>query len=505
LGKISGLKGQRMDKEQQAEVSVLVGNGEFTLNLPGVRLNVRLTGENGSQSPCFEIKSIFPATGLAGEGAATLFGAPAVDRDNDPGLAGKAAYYRRISQEIYEGLGRLAKEINLSIQDLSLEEIVQTNMTSPGERLEQVRNQVADVLEMTEKATLNILNLVEHIQEDCVKVQGHLAHLAEGNGGAKDPPEATGGAGGTGTAAAPWSAILAQAEALDGKIRQELSHDQSPEPALRQVALADILQLLLEFCGTEAVKPHLKSVLAQKETFFDVADAEQTLARLAAETPQEGGFYEFPVDKVLTLLQETCLDEKVKELFAKLLASAEKIFPTPTLPLESQPEDCTPAPPSQPEVGTLWQEFYETLQRIAASATEGDLCRPFASEEGLQETAQEALATVGRIHASLSRITEALAFQDLSGQRLLKILKILRQLQVQVLSLLVAAGDKLKVNPEGREVTFTPGELSAQAELNRMINTCAPSTESLCASETPVAEQPLDQDAINELLTGMGF
>lgn len=495
-----------MDKEHQAEVSVLVGNGEFTLNLHGVSLNFRLTEENGSRSaPRFEIKSGFPATGRAGADEAVLH-VPSADLDNDPRLAEQAAYYRRISQEIYEGLGRLAKEINLSIQDLSLEEIVKTNMTSPGERLEQVRNQVADVLEMTEKATLNILNLVEHIQEDCVKVQGHLAHLAEGNGGAKDPSEATTPVGGPKTAVAPWSTLAAQAEALDGKIREQFAHVEPSDPSLRQVALADILQLLLEFCATEAVKPHLKSVLAQKETFFDVADAELSLARLAAAAPSEGGFYEFPVDQVLTLLQEACLDERVKELFGKLLGSAEKIFPTPTLPLESQPEDGSPAPASQSEVAALWQEFYESFQKITASTPEGFLCQPFAPEESLQETAQEALATVERIHASLSRITEALAFQDLSGQRLLKILNILRQLQVQVLSLLVAAGDKLKVNPEGREeVTFTPGELSAQAELNRMISTCAPSTESLGASETPVAEQPLNQDAINELLTGMGF
>jgi hypothetical protein len=298
---------------------------------------------------------------------------------------------------------------------------------------------------------------------------------------------------------------LAQAEALDGKIRDQFGIIQPADTASRQIALADVLQLLLEFCGTEAVKPHLKSVLAQKETFFDVAEAEQSLARLAAEAPLEGGFHELPVGQVLTLLQKACLDERVKELFAKLLASGEKIFPTPTLPLESQPQESTSAPAPQPEIAALWQKFYEDLQNLTANGLEGSLPQPVTPEEGLQETAQEALATVERIHASLARITEALAFQDLSGQRLLKILNILRQLQVQVLSLLVAAGDKLKVTPAGRGETFTPGELSAQAELNRMINTCAPSAESLCASEVPVPEQPLDQDAINELLTGMGF
>ena len=115
---------------------------------------------------------------------------------------------------------------------------------------------------------------------------------------------------------------------------------------------------------------------------------------------------------------------------------------------------------------------------------------------------QEVLETVDRITRSLSRIVEALAFQDLSGQRLLKILKIIRQLQVQVLTLLVAAGRKLEMNLDDQS---QPGQESdlARKELDRLLHEVSPSSDQECAVVPD--GQPLDQDAVNDLLTSMGF
>jgi chemotaxis regulatin CheY-phosphate phosphatase CheZ len=111
-----------------------------------------------------------------------------------------------------------------------------------------------------------------------------------------------------------------------------------------------------------------------------------------------------------------------------------------------------------------------------------------------------------RIHSSLSGITEALSFQDLSGQRLLKVLKILRQLQVQVLTLLVAAGNKLKGNIEGQEISFSKTEFSAQEELNRLLHTFTQASQAPSDLEQAASGQgPLDQEAVNDLLTSMGF
>jgi chemotaxis regulatin CheY-phosphate phosphatase CheZ len=498
-----------MDRDKQVEVNLTLGQGDFSLRLNGLIMNVRLKDSKGGQlTPHLEVRPILPAAGGARESEAAL---PAPSRDDPTDtaqLAEEVAYYRQTSQEIYEGLGKLAKEINLSIQDLSLAEIIQSGMISPGERLDQVRSQVADVLEMTEKATLNILNLVEHIQEDCLKVQGHLLHMANGNGGPQEGGEKEADAGEQQETQALCSRLLSQGEALDRQLREHFQHTlPSLAEAPPQVHLTDILQILLEFCGTEAVKPHLKSVQAQHETLFQVEEAERALTHLAGELPQEDGFYQFPVDKVLEILKETCNDERMKELFTKLLASAAKIFPIATLPLEGQPLESASEAGPQSEVIRLWQEFFQNFQQVVRNPHNGSSCPDVSgAEEGLREAAREALASVEHIHETLSRITEALAFQDLSGQRLLKVLKILRQLQVQVLTLLVAAGNKLKVRIEDKEITFTESEISAQKELDRMLHNFTQTSEDPAGLARVVAEQqPLDQEAINELLTSMGF
>jgi chemotaxis regulatin CheY-phosphate phosphatase CheZ len=118
---------------------------------------------------------------------------------------------------------------------------------------------------------------------------------------------------------------------------------------------------------------------------------------------------------------------------------------------------------------------------------------------------QESIGVLDRITTSLSRIMEALAFQDLSGQRLLQVLKLLRQMQFQILTLVVSAGTKLKKKAEQRGLTLEESGVLAQDEIERLLSALAPAPSSSEAPEAVGAEQVLDQEAINELLTNMGF
>jgi chemotaxis regulatin CheY-phosphate phosphatase CheZ len=491
-----------MDGENQVELSVVLGRGDFTLRLNGASIHIRLDDPGGGTAPHLEVRPILPAAGGPGGAKAAPIASKANVTAEIPRLEKAVAYYRQTSQEIYEGLGKLAKKINLSIQDLSLAEIMQSGLTSPEEGLNQVRSQVTDVLEMTEKATLNILKLVETIQKDCLKVQEQLAHLAPA-----EPEPDNAGQEAAEEPESPWPQLLAQGEALDRRLRECFQEELTGETPPR-FALADILQLLLEFCGTETVKPHLKSLQAQRENFFRTAEAEGALATLSADSPQEDGFFQFPVDKVLAILHETCNDERIKELFTKLMASAGKIFPVATLPVESQAPESAPETVPQPEVVTHWQDFFAAWQQaVSAPQNNRPPTQASGAEENLRGAAREALTTVEHIHNSLARITEALAFQDLSGQRLLKVLKILRQLQIQVLTVLLAAGNKLKVKVESDGTPFKEQEIMAQEKLDRMLHAATATADEESAKApilTPV-EQPLDQEAINDLLTGMGF
>lgn len=467
-----------MSQDRQIELTLEMGAGDFSLRLNGITMNVRLKGD-------------MPLAG-AGLAAASPPALPEVSGSESHSLAQEAAFYRQASEEIYAGLGRLAKEINLSIQDLSLEEVIQSAGASPGERLDQARHQLNDVLAMTERATLDILDLVEQIRADCQVLDRLLTPAAEGT---EDPP------GPDGAPAELIARIQAAAEEFGAQLK---AHLHPSAAAVQQTAvavtLADTLQMLLEFCGTEAVKPHLKSLVAQHAGLFEVAAAEAALSRLAAQVPVEDGFYQLPVDQVLAILQEHCQEPRAKELLAKLIASAGKIFPVSAIPLEGQPASEPPPAPPESALEAHWQGFLAVLEPLLDSGRREMPEPPLAADRTMT-----ALAATGRIRESLSRITEALSFQDLSGQRLLKVLKLLRQVQVQVLTLLIAIGNKLRLKSEGQEISLQEGEALAQEELVRMLGHQEGEGGLPSGASEPASQEPLDQEAVNELLASLGF
>jgi hypothetical protein len=141
-----------MEAGKLIELSLGQEPGEFRLNLDGMSITIHLNNQKREEAAS-EV-----AGNLTGPAAPAPQATPAASKEDAPDARENCAeleYYRQVSQEIYEGLGKLSKDINLSIQDLSLAEIIQNTMGSPGEHLDQARNQVTDVLLMTEQATMN--------------------------------------------------------------------------------------------------------------------------------------------------------------------------------------------------------------------------------------------------------------------------------------------------------------------------------------------------------------
>jgi chemotaxis regulatin CheY-phosphate phosphatase CheZ len=502
-----------MEAGKLIELSLGREPGEFRLNLDGVAITVHLNNQKKPES-----------TGEAAMQAANVAPAPAPQDKSTTAteapqdleaLSAELEYYRQVSQEIYEGLGKLSKDINLSIQNLSLAEIIQTAMGSPGEGLDQARNQVTDVLMMTEQATMNIMDLVDQIRDDCRSVQSRLLKFKESR-----PSESLEEAG-----AEPaidhreqdlWDQLLSQAQEMDqllsasAPLAPPAGEAAPPSARVPVFALSEILQILLEFCTNEKVKQHLKAIQAKQDAIFRTAEAERAISLMAAGESVEDGFHQLPVEPLLSLLQSHCDDDRVKDLLAKMAASADKLFPIPALPLEAREleEDFGDEPgeiaQESQELATLWETFQQNLRLLAEhrqNGAAGGAASP-AQQMGQGEV-QDVLESVDRITQSLSRIVEALAFQDLSGQRLLKILKIIRQLQVQVLTLLVAAGHKLEVKMDDQSNLSHESDL-ARKELEGMLTSVAPPATDDEFSGIP-DDQPLDQNAVNDLLTSMGF
>jgi chemotaxis regulatin CheY-phosphate phosphatase CheZ len=503
------------------ELSLELGEGACRVLVDGLALNICLKPPKGG----------FPAAAAAPAPAAVSL--PQLSQGNGQEmqhLMDELEYYRQISTDIYTELGQLAKKLNVSLQDLTMAEVLRCQTESPGEHLDQARIQLNDVLEMTEKATLNILDLVEQIREDCEALRHHLISLGPGmeNWGAGAELD-------SGQQVTVWGeetkAFLAQLVAQGEELNLQMQAASGPAPAAEEppapaaptpglhFPLGEILQIVLEFCGNEALKQHLKAVIAKQGEIFRTQEAEAAFAQLAGANPQdEDGFSQFPVEEVLKILHGTCTDKRFQDLFTKISASAGKLFPMPMLPLEGHPVEAAPAPappaapaaeasaPQPPSFLPLWEDFFSKVQELAAQAQSAPEAAPVPEEGHIEEDKiQETSQVLDRITASLSRIMEALAFQDLSGQRLLQVLKLLRSLQFQILTMVVAAGTKLKKKAEQRGITLEESGMMAQDEIDRLLSNLAPPASSSDAEECEVEGRVLDQEAINDLLTDMGF
>jgi chemotaxis regulatin CheY-phosphate phosphatase CheZ len=108
----------------------------------------------------------------------------------------------------------------------------------------------------------------------------------------------------------------------------------------------------------------------------------------------------------------------------------------------------------------------------------------------------------------LTNIMEALSFQDLSGQRIKKIVGMISDIQVQLLSLLVAVDTKIKAHHDDQEQQRPKEETEkfAQEEVDRMLEKLsAPPVGEPSELMGPGAENRLDQGAVNDLLSQLGF
>ena len=109
----------------------------------------------------------------------------------------------------------------------------------------------------------------------------------------------------------------------------------------------------------------------------------------------------------------------------------------------------------------------------------------------------------------LTRIMEALSFQDLSGQRIKKIVNLISDIQVQLLTLLVSVDSKIKAHKDSPAKARPKEETDkvAQAEVDRMLEKLAggPAVGEPSELKGPGADNRLDQGAVNDLLAELGF
>lgn len=150
-----------------------------------------------------------------------------------PGSPGEEEYYRELSHDMYREVGRLARRLSMSIRDVKVERMEAFDLENAGHRLEQAKDQLENVVKMTEQATMKIIDLGEDIQKAIDRARSIMERMSV------QPPAAGG----------PEGAALEQAnqeltQALDALAGYLGELDQEPlRPALgRAEALLELIQ-----------------------------------------------------------------------------------------------------------------------------------------------------------------------------------------------------------------------------------------------------------------------
>ncbi|MBW2624368.1 MAG: hypothetical protein JRD68_15775, partial [Deltaproteobacteria bacterium] len=94
-------------------------------------------------------------------------------------LAGDEGFYQEISEKMFSKIGLLARELSLSLKDIPDEEITPIDLTGSGVKLEDAKTQLEGIVQMTEKATMDIMDLTESILEDCQSTFSDLENIMD--------------------------------------------------------------------------------------------------------------------------------------------------------------------------------------------------------------------------------------------------------------------------------------------------------------------------------------
>jgi chemotaxis protein CheZ len=164
-----------------------------------------------------------------------------------------------------------------------------------------------------------------------------------------------------------------------------------------------------------------------------------------------------------------------------------------------------PAEPAESELADLNGLVLEMERTLPAllSQREAYVSIPRDDRDAIVNAVAASDSLIKNTTRHLTRIMEALSFQDLSGQRIKKIVGLIGDIQLQLLSLLVSVDSKMKAHKDpAKPRPKEEADKVAQAEVDRMLEKLAGESSEL---KGPGAENRLDQGAVNDLLAELGF
>lgn len=504
------------------EVYLEIGTGFFRISTPEVNYNITMiNSQQASVSLDVERTVNHERKSISGVDEKAM-----VALAEGLTSAGTDDFYREVSNEIYRDIGQLAKNLSATILDIPAEDrvIKRAQLDEAGDKIEDAKSQLKDIVEMTEKAAMKIMDRVEDVQAETDNVKNLLLDLKN------HPAFYTADVEKIGEGETIFS-IAEETKAVQQKLRQAVELlDAVKDQSCGQAAPAElkkekkrrylfdidvVFQTLYELCTNEAVKEHLAKARERITDIFAL-DAFHDAISISAATykADSDNFYTVPMSDVFTSLLKACREKGIANLLKKMDAGQSSIFLDQTIPLEVPTIEETEVESQTLEAAVQHDPRLDNVKGLLDSAimTLGEI--PDKSEEALEQLKpgygcmslddqkdifrriEDAFAITTDISTAVFKITEALSFQDLSGQQILKIIKLLSDFQIQLIALVVSFGSQLKQKKINYDITPAESKKLAQDDVDSYINKL---------SSVGNEDGLLDQAAVNKMLEEMGF
>lgn len=498
------------------EIFLEIGAGYFRIPTAEVNYNITIIGETAFSSG----KVVSPSP---------------VAHSPSAGTAGAGDdYYQMVSEDLYHDIGHLAKSLSSTIMEIPAEDRRQKRATldEAGDKLESAKTQLRDIVAMTEKAAMEIMDNVEKVQGGTGDVQALLSELK--NHPAFDLSDDEESAEQEGEGESPFTVDL---EALTGDIAAalhllaEVKADQSkavpgenaaPAPKKQRYlfALDVIFQTLYELCTNETVKEHISGAREKAGDIFDLAGFQDKISEKAVNYEADAdNYFNVPMSDVFQALFAVCGDKGIKNLLKKMDSGQGTIFLDQAIPLEvpeieevegeapaAAAEPKTPSGNKDPRLDDVIQSLekcQEIVARLPEAAKKSGQAAPagsvmsIADQRDIFAKIEAAFGVSSAITMDVSKITEALSFQDLSGQQIMKILKLLSDFQIQLLAIVVSFGSQLKLKKDKADITLEESKSLAQNDVDKYLTTIS--------GEGKEDDGMLDQATVNKMLEEFGF
>jgi len=446
---------------------------------------------------------------------------------------GGETFYKAVSEDMFKEIGKLARELSLSIATPAAGPMTKVDIEKAGVDLENAKGLLEDVVKMTEKATMSIMDISENIHEQCETIKHNLTAIKQmrflGNAPAGEQTSDKNNliAALVAGVSDRLHGIMALVQGAHVTADEAEPPPTPPEAAMQRIEtyvfdLDVVFQTLYELCTNETVKKsHLKPMREHQKELFDDHRVMQMFAEMAPGVEREDDFFNFPLPTILKALFQCTDDEKARQVLKKMHQTADSLFLDQMLPVAGRVEvkevPVMAAPAGEEarggtEPGNAALESMDEVEAFVRSQCEllCGLCSDGEKDYSMirREDHQRLVAAlestdsvIQNIIANITQILESLSFKDLSGQRIKKIVAVLTHVQIQLLGILVSFGVKLKKREEDRTITASESETIALQEVDKIMKRFS----EVPADNDPLEGTSLNQHEVDRLLADLGF